>query len=267
MSTHKLKLLAVLICSLYLSSTSINAQEFVKMRQRKSVTIDSIQNLRIDKAIFYRDPIGMEFSTLTDTTYIPQWYDAFCAFCNVDHFKNYPSDALKYYHSQAGMTETMLRDFYNQVVQAGGTRKYQSKSPYEYIFGELQMTLVKSGEKIVLIFGTDSNVEFKNLRFNQPTKKNINKEKTDSINHPSTSVIAFMEEDGILKVPDQMHVINDLISNGGQYLIGGDLAAIKDIMYRANIYIQSEIENGKRIFKTMKKGNNGHQKVKESDKP
>lgn len=267
MKTNNTKIYSLLIVIFCLNAVLIHAQQFVKMRQRKSVTIDSIQDLRIDKAIFYRDPICMEYSFLTDTTYIPQWYDAFCAFCNVEHFRNYPSDALKYYHSQAGASESMLRDFYNKVVQAGGTKKYQIKSPYKYIFGELQMTLVKSGEKVVLIFGADSNVELKNLRFNQPTRKNINNEKTDSINNPSTSIFAFMEEDGVLKVPDQMHVINDLILNGGQYFIGGDLAAIKDIMYRANIYVQSEIENGKRIFKTMKKGNSCHQKIKESDKP
>ena len=46
-----------------------------------------------------------------------------------------------------------------------------------------------------------------------------------------------------------------------------DLANFKDIMHRAPIFIQSEMVNGKRVFKTMEKGKDGHKKIKESDKP
>ena len=65
-----------------------------------------------------------------------------------------------------------------------------------------------------------------------------------------------------------MHVLNDLLSNHNKYSVGGgDLANFKDIMYRAPIFIQSEIVNGKRVFETMEKGKEGHKKTKESNKP
>ncbi|MDD4972564.1 MAG: hypothetical protein PHT07_24295 [Paludibacter sp.] len=108
----------------------------------------------------------------------------------------------------------------------------------------------------------------KNFRFNQPIKeKNIDNEKTDSVSHPSSSIFACIYENGILKVANQMHVIDDLISNGGKYFIGGDLRRFKDMMFRAPIFIQSEVVNGKRVFETMEKGNGGHKKIKESNKP
>ena len=62
----------------------------------------------------------MEYSSLTDTTYIPEWYDAFCALSNIDHFKNFSKEAIKLYHSNSEMTESTLEDYYKQVQAAAG---------------------------------------------------------------------------------------------------------------------------------------------------
>ena len=113
-------------------------------------------------------------------------------------------------------------------------KEFLKRSPYFYIYGEIRLTYTKTGDQIVLILGTYSDKKIKNLRFNQPLKeKNITNEKTDSISHPSSSIYAFIYENNLLKVANQMHVIEDLISNGGRYFIGGFLTGFLKIYFIA----------------------------------
>ena len=260
------------LCSL--SMVTISSQE--KSHPLTSlipVDIDTLSYLRIDKMIYYKDPLEIEYNSLTDNTFIPEWYNAFCACNNIEYFKNFPKESLKYYYKDMGYTETKQQDYYNQVKAAGGTKenllKINARFPVSnlYIFGETWLTLKKTGDKYILVQGIRSNNKFQNLKFTQAIKeKNIKNEQTDSIKNPWNSINIYINDNDTLKLVDQGHVLRDLIGNGNGFA-GGDLANFKDIMYRAPIFIQSEMVNGKRVFETMEKGKEGPIKTKESNKP
>lgn len=258
-----------------LSIATISSQEkFHSSKSLIKVDIDTLSYLKINKVIYYKDPLELEYNFLTDTTFIPKWYNAYCVNCNIEHFNNCLKDAKKYIYRDSVLTASMLQDYNNEVKTDGGTKARIIKSKflfesYLYIFGETWLTLKKTGEQYVLIQGINSDHRFTDLRFSQPIKeKNLKNERTDSIKKPIRSYSVFINDNDTLKFVDQMHVLNDLLSNHNKYSVGsGDLANFKDIMFRAPIFIQSEIINGKRVFETMEKGKEGHIKTKESNKP
>ena len=270
-------ILVAFLCGL--SITTISSQEgYKKVKIRKLVDIDTLSYLKIDKTVFYKDPIELKYFSLTDTTFIPAWYHAFCAGSNSDYFKDYPKEAIKYMYKDMGVTESMLQDHCNRLKASGGTMEEFKKFPdvlYLYVYGETWLTVKKTGDQYVLIDGIYSNHKIKNLRFNKPIKeKNIQNEEIDSLKITGDNSISqsrthqvFINENDTLKLVNQMNVIDDLLSNDSQYSVGGDIADFKNRMFRAPIFIQSEVVNGKRVFETMKKGKEGHKKIKESNKP
>ncbi len=173
-----------LLCCLSIST--ISSQEgYKKLKIRELVDIDTLSYLKIDKTIFYKDPIELEYNLLTDTTFIPAWYQAFCAGSNPDYFKDYPREAIKYMYKDMGFTQSMLQDHINRVKAEGGVKEEMKKNPdvlYLYVYGETWLTLKKTGDQYVLIDGIYSNHKIKNLRFNKPIKeKNIQNEEIDSL--------------------------------------------------------------------------------------
>jgi len=259
---------------LFLSSALTIYSQGTKLESLKAVDIDTLSYLKIDKVIYYKNPIELEYHVLTDTTFIPAWYNAYCVNSNIEHFTDYTKDAIKYFHKDMGVTKSMLQNYYNEVKASGGTKdriKSNEKflfNSYLYIYGEIWLTLKKTGEQYVLIKGLNSVNRIKNLRFNQSVKeKNLKNERTDSIKNPVNSYLVFINSNDTLKLVDQFHVLNNVLTNGRKYSIGGDLANFKDILYRTPIYIQSEAINGKRIFETMEKRKDGHKKIKESNIP
>ncbi|MDD4968733.1 MAG: hypothetical protein PHT07_04820 [Paludibacter sp.] len=110
MNTHKInsKLRMIFFLAFGCIFTTIASQNTHQINQMKEASLDTISYIKIEKTIFYKDPLVMEYSSLTDTTYIPEWYNAFCACYNINHFKDFSKDAIKFYHSDCGVTELIL---------------------------------------------------------------------------------------------------------------------------------------------------------------
>ena len=190
----KIRLLISIAILWGLSIASVSSQEkFNKLAIKTKVDIDTLSYLKIDKVIYYKDPLELEYNFLTDTTFIPKWYNAYCVNCNIEHFNNCLKDAKKYIYRDSVLTASMLQDYNSEVKTDGGTKARIIKSKflfesYLYIFGETWLTLKKTGEQYVLIQGINSDHRFTDLRFSQPIKeKNLKNERTDSIKKPIPS--------------------------------------------------------------------------------
>jgi hypothetical protein len=79
----------------------------------------------------------------------------------------------------------------------------------------------------------------------------------------------FINENDTLKWADQLLSQNHFTKafTDGKYYIDCKLTSFKNMLYRSLHYLQSEIEDKKRIFKTMEKDKDRHIMIAKTDKP
>jgi len=266
--TIKLLLLSI---TLVTTLTSIHAQNNMKSSDIWTpISIDSVPNIQINRIFYYSNPIEFKFYALTDTSYIPVWYKTFCADTNVEYFKDYPKEAIHYFATEFGVTESALKNIYDKYSKAGGFQEYIIKeniAKFLYIYAEIWITTRNDNANYLLLQGYNSEEQIKDLRLSTKIiAKNIKNEKVDSIKNQPVASFIFKVENDTLKWVDQTTLDNIVLID--KHVIECHLNRFKDMCYRKPNYIQSETENGKRVFKKMEKDADGVLKVtKVSDKP
>lgn len=227
------------------------------------IPIDSVPNIQINRIVYYSKPIEFKFYALTDTAYIPVWYKTFCADMNVEYFKDYPKEAIHYYSSELGITESFLKNQYDKYSNEGGFQEYlikHDRQQFLYIFDEIWITTRNDNANYLLLQGYESEEQIKNLRLsNKIIAKNIKNEKVDSIKNQPVASFIFKVVNDTLKWVDQNTLDNIVLLD--KHVIECHLNRFKDMCYRKPNYIQSEVENGKRVFKLMEKNAAGVYKV------
>ena len=270
----KIRLILLSIFWLIFSACTNAQQNTMKpLEVRKSISIDSVPNIKINKVVYYQKPLEFIFNALTDTSYIPVWYKTFCAEMNMDYFKNYSKEAIHYFSSELRLTESDLKNMQNIVVNAGGFQEYFKKNnpedKYFYVFGEIWLTSKNNNINYLIIQGFNSKTQIQNLNFSSKIiEKNIKNEEVDSLIYSiGRSSIIFKVINDTLKWIDQNNTADNIILDN-KHSLDPDLHTFKDMCYKKPKFFQSEIENGKRMFKTMEKDKDGSHKVKKvSDKP
>jgi len=234
---------------------------------RPSVSIDTLTYLKIDKLIFYQDPLEFKYGSIVESSYMPEWYKAYCANSNYEYFKNYPQEAVHFFHSKSGVTEEKLAEHMKNTEAKGGLKKSMELLPYSYFFGEIWLTYLKTGEQIVITQSYDLEKQIPNVKFNQPIKaKNERNEKVDSLKSKLIGINAYILEDKLLKRANQRDVIDQMILNSS-YFYAANITSFKDMLYRSPQYIRSVIVDGKRVFETIKNTKDGSNVISTSDKP
>jgi hypothetical protein len=250
---------------------------------RKPLSADSLSSfINIDKIILYRDPLEIVNYELADSLFVPEWFPAYSA-AHINRYFNFSAKkAVNYFSINSNITLPNLERGYNQYLLDGGLNTILKKYPYNahlYIYNEIWFTHQKTGIKYVVIHGTQSDLSLKNIKLSEPNgNKNKTTDKIDTIrikdktitrtSYKGTNIksrLFFVNENDTIKWPNQMLTNDNLFEK--KYTINSDLSNFKDMLYRSTVYIQSEIENGKRIFKTMVRGNEGHKMKSKSYKP
>ena len=200
---------------------------------------------------------------------MPTWYKTFCAGENMEYFNYSAIDAINYYAKESGIRVSDLQDSYNVVKNKGGVQaafEIEKEEPYLYIFNEIWLFEKTHNNNYLLIQGYNSKEPLKNMKFaTKLLALNLKNEKVDSLKNQKTTLFIFKVDNDTAKWVDQ-GVLDDVI--GKNKVINPYLHKFKDICYRKSAYFHSEVENGKRVFKTMEKDKDGSHKVKKvSDKP
>jgi len=260
----KIKLILSSILWLTFNASTYAQQSVMKpIEIWKPISIDSVPNIKINRIVYYSKPIEFKYFALTDTSYIPVWYKTFCASSNIDYFKDYPKEAIHYFSAELGLTESDLKAKYEEIIKSGGIQEYYKNSPenkYLYIFDEILLTTNNSNTNYLLIQGFYSEKEIQNLNFSTKIIQENNKnEKVDSIKNIVKTHFIFKVINDTLKWVDQSALDNIVLID--KHFIDPDLHNFKDMCFKRAKYFQSEIENGKRVFKTMEKDTNGIHKV------
>jgi len=244
-----------------------NAQQNVMkpLEIRKSISIDSVPNIKINDIIYYANPIELKYYALIDTTYIPVWYKTLCADRNVNYFKDYPKEAIYYFAKNFNppITEVGLKEVYDKYQRAGGFQEYmnqQNLAKFTYIYDEIWITTKNDSSRYLIIQGYNSKNQIKNLKFSTKLiTKNMETEKVDTMSYKEMLSFILKLENDTLKLTNYDDFEYDVLNN--KYFISAELKRFKDLCYRKPYYIQSEVENGKRVFKLMEKNAAGVYKV------
>lgn len=247
--------------------TSTNSSKLVDNTLAVEVNIDTLSYLKITRIIYYQQPLCFEYDSLTDTNYIPNWYRAHCANSNIDYFKDYPKEAIGLLQKRMGTTEEDLANYAKRTKAKGGRKKVSAY--YMYIYGEIWLTYLKTGEQFEFIMKHAGKLGIKgnpNFKFKQPVAKNQEDEKTDSIDNNWGMGEWFIFEDDLLKYADLSYV-NEKIFEHNTLSWDFRLANFKNMLYRVPEYTCSLIKDGKRIFETIENTAKGPVVKSVSDKP
>lgn len=227
----------------------------------KEIPLDSLSNISIKKLIYYQEPLYFKRLNLTNKSYLPDWYEAECAKMNVSNMK--ASEKAKYYSKKLEIKEEDLARMDKDTAIINARKRHLEKKPSKIIYGEVHLTIIKTGQLVVLTLSTINEKEFGDLKFQDPVKKNH-----ETINENGTylSPTVYIYEDGILKVADQYEIISQFTDNLNEVGNFG-LEAYQDMLFRSKGYIKSNIENGKRVFETMENNGEDFKVKKVSNKP
>jgi hypothetical protein len=171
----KKRFIIYLLLSLNLIEFAYSQNNNKNVNLQRSVSIDTIPCIQVNKVIFYRDPLVFQYYNLVDTSYIPEWYSAYCATHNPEFFKYNASIASTFFSKEDPVNVTKLEESYEKAKSVGGVKNYFSHRPWEaymYVFAEIWIADKESGKKYVIVQGGDSDKPLDNLRFNVPTAFN-----------------------------------------------------------------------------------------------
>lgn len=232
------------------------------------ISMDSASDIRINKVIFYASPLEFNYYVIEDTSYLPVWYKTFCVIFNSMSYIDKAKEAIRYYSPEhRNYTEEEWIKTTEDFNKSGGVKSRLEMYGYPglmYIFSEIWFNKISNGNTYVLLQGYNSKNKFKDLKLSTNIiAKNPQKMEFDTIRNRSVSVTILKLENDTLRWIDQMKTSEIIGGMPGPYLY-----YLKDLCYRRSEYVVSEIENGKRVFKTMGKDNHGkHRMIRSAFKP
>ena len=248
----KKSLFSILLCLTLL--VSLKAQD-ASNNTGEEVYLDKLPDIKIEKLIFYQNPLFVEYGKLADN-YTPEWYPAFCANGYYDYFKDNPYNAVKYYHSISGFTKEKLSESIQNVIGGKYSRQDLYPNPYEYIFGEIWFIYKKTNERIGIVMGYLPPNKINNFKFKTDQCENKDISNFPFINM-ANYVQPFIYEDDLLKRADPPYVFNKVLKNKELIIKGMTFESFSVLLKNAPTYVRSRLINDKRIFETVKNTPNG----------
>ena len=252
----KKSLLIISLCITLL--VGLKAQEAIPNSNggdKTKVYLDKLPDIKIEKLVFYQNPLFIEYEKLTDA-YIPEWYPAYCANGYFAYFKDYAHEAVKYFHSISGITTEQLSKPIQLIKEKGLTLQDLYPNPYEYMFGEIWFTCPKTNEKIVLVMGYVPPSKVDNVSFGD-----INSTSKISSNNPfkdlGSITVPYIYEDNLLKLANQPYVFDEVLKSKSVIWRGLIFKDFSVLLANASTYTRSRLVNGHRIFETVKNTPNG----------
>ncbi len=252
----KKSLLSISLCFTLL--LSVKAQETAPESNgggKTEVYLDKLPDIKIEKLVFYQNPLFIEYEKLTDD-YVPEWYPAYCANGYFAYFKDYAHEAVKYFHSISGITTEQLSIPIKVIKEKSLTLQDLYPNPYEYMFGEIWFTYQETKERIVLVMGYVPPSKVDNVNFGD-----INSTGKISSDNPFKDLgnitMPFIYEDNLLKLANQPYVFDEVLKSKSVIWKGVVFDDFSVLLKNASTYTRSRLVNGHRIFETVKNTPNG----------
>lgn len=245
MKTIILKILSFLFLIFCASYANAQASKY------KKTPLDSLTNISIIKLIYYQEPLYFKKGNLTNKSYLPDWYEAECVISNISDVK--ASEKAKYFSKKLGVKVADLEKLDKDTTTINSRKRQFDKWPSKIYYGEVLLTINKTGQQVILVLNTLKEKEFENLKFNSPTNNNYEAINANGSYYEPT---VFIYEEGILKAADQFEIMSQFTNSRSEMGCFG-LESFQDLLFRSKSYVRSTIKNGKRIFETVENITNG----------
>lgn len=231
---------------------------------------DKLDNIKIDRVVYYESPYTMIAHKPIETTYLPSWYWGYCATNYPLAFKNYAAEANAFMLPPKSFSETKLKEYETRFKNL---KPKDFPMPYVYCYSEIYFTDKKTQKQylavLAYIFEKESpNMEFNKIdiqKFKVPKDWRYKNSKAESdvfvqvYDAPTVTNYYVLDKDGVYKEGDNVEIRKNVVQNGNSNIMIAEnrLDHFQDMLKRAPKYIRSYIENGERIFETVKQTPNG----------
>lgn len=231
---------------------------------------DKLDNIKIDKVVYYESPYTMIAHKPIETTYFPSWYWGYCAKNYPLAFKNYVAEANSFMLSPEPFSETRLKAYETKFKNL---KPEDFPMPYVYCYGEIYFTDKKTKKQYLALLAyvfekENHNMDFSKIdiqKFKVPKDWRYKNSKAESdvfvqvYDAPTVTNYFVLDKDGVYKEGDNVEIRKNVVQNGNSNIIIGEnrMDHFVDMLKRAPKYIRSWIENGERFFETVKQTPNG----------
>lgn len=108
-------------------------------------TYDKLDNVKIDKVVYYQTPYAIYGNKPVETDYLPYWYWGYCATSYPLAFKNYVTEANSFILPPKSFSEKELKDYETKFKNL----KIEDLTlPYVYCYGEIYLTDKKTKKTV-----------------------------------------------------------------------------------------------------------------------
>lgn len=114
----------------------------------KKTSFDSIPDIKIDKLIFYQEPILIHRGEFAASEYKPIWYETQHMTSDCEDIK--PELAINFYQKRIGITQQDLTNSIKDTTARKEKNAYYDKWPNDYKFGEVCLLLNQQEKKLYL---------------------------------------------------------------------------------------------------------------------
>lgn len=237
-------------------------------KTRKSY--DKLDNIKIDKVVYYESPYTMIAHKPVETAYLPSWYWGYCAKNYPLAFKNYVAEANSFMLPLKSFSETKLKEYETKFKSL---KLEDFPMPYVYCYGEIYFTDKKTQKQYLALLAYKFEKQSPNMEFNKidiqkfkvPKDWRYKNSKAESDTfvqvYDAPTVINYfvLDKDGFYKEGDNVEIDENIVKNGNSNIIIGEnrFDHFLDMLKRSPNYIRSYIVNGERFFETNKQTPNG----------
>lgn len=246
----------------------VNGQSSSNSKITKSY--NELDNIKIDKVIYYESPYTIIAHKPIETAYLPSWYWGYCANNYPLAFKNYSEEANSFMLSAKSDYETKLKAYETKFKSL---KLEDFPMPYVYCYGEIYFTDKKTQKQYLGVLSykfkkESSNMEFNKIdiqKFKVPKDWRYKNSKAESdvfaqvYDAPTFTNYFVLDKDGVYKEGDNVEIRENVVKNGNNNIMIGEnrLDHFFDMLKRSPNYIRSYIVNGERFFETNKQTPNG----------
>lgn len=231
---------------------------------------DKLENIKIDKVVYYESPYTIIAHRPIETAYLPSWYWGYCANNYPLAFKNYAIEAKSFMLLSISDSETKLQAYETKFKSL---ELKDFPMPYVYCYGEIYFTDKKTQKQYLAVLSYQFEKESPNMEFNKidiqkfKVPKDVryknSKTKSDAFTQvydaPTVTNYYVLDKDGVYKEGDNVEIRKGVVQNGNSNIMIREsrLDYFLDMLKRSPNYIRSYIVNGERFFETNKQTPNG----------
>lgn len=231
---------------------------------------DELENVKIDKVVYYESPYTIIAHKPIETAYIPSWYWGYCANNYPLAFKNYSEEASSFMLSTKSDYETKLKAYETKFKSL---KLEDFPMPYVYCYGEIYFTDKKTQKQYLGVLSYTFEKESPNMEFNKidiqkfkvPKDWRYKNSKAESdtfvqvYDAPTVTNYFVLDKDDVYKEGDNVEIFKNVVKNGNNNIMIGEnrLDHFFDMLKRSPNYIRSYIVNGERFFETNKQTTKG----------